>query len=513
MTNLQTTSPGTLRPEGVKPQPLAELASGIAAVPPSLEVSDIAYDSRLVTPGCLYIGLAGAKTHGASYAPQAGAAGAVAMVTDAAGAGLAGDCGLPVLVVDEPRAAMGRLAARLFGNPTSGKLTFGVTGTTGKSTISFMLDAALRAQGRHVGYIGTIGFTIDGAMIPVRRTTSTTPESPDLQAALALMAQRGADCFVMEASSGGLALDRLEGVDFDIVGFSNLGRDHLDFHKTMENYFLAKAKLFRPGWARQAVINIDDAAGRRLCGLITPGDPAVITVGSAAGADFRIIGRRLVEGRQQVTFSHAGHTSQFGLDMPGEFNAQNAMIAVAMMDAAGFPQAATLAGLAHAVAPGRMERIDLGPGAPVVFVDFGHTPEATETALLAVPRPSIAVLGAGGDRDTGKRPMMGAAAARQADIVVITDDNPRTEAAAGIRADVMAGALEQAAKSDHDVTVIDGGDRASAIKAALAMAQPGWSVAVLGRGDLEFQEVAGQLLPFRDSDVVRAAWREIAGQA
>jgi len=494
--------------------PLGELAAGVTDVPPPLAallVTDIAYDSRRVVPGGLYIGLAGANAHGASFAAQAFAAGAVAMVTDARGAELCEQCALPKLIVDAPRRAMAHLAARLFGNPTGDKLTFGVTGTTGKSTISFMLDAALREHARHVGYIGTIGFTIDGAQIPVRRTTSTTPESPDLQASLALMAQRGADCFVMEASSGGLALDRLEAIDFDIVGFSNLGRDHLDFHKTMEDYFLAKAKLFRAGWARQAVINIDDAAGRRLCGMITPGDPKVITVGAGANADFRIIGRRLVDGRQQVTFSHDGQTTQFGIDMPGEFNAQNAMIALAMMHAAGFEQSVTLAGLAHAVAPGRMERIDLGEGAPCVFVDFGHTPEATETALLAVPRPSIAVLGAGGDRDTGKRPLMGAAAARQADIVVITDDNPRTEDARAIRADVMAGAVEQASATDHEVQVMDGGDRASAIKKALAMAAPGWSVAVLGRGDLEFQEVAGELLPFRDADVVRSAWDELKG--
>jgi len=497
--------------------PLGQLADGIAAVAPpvsELLVRDIAYDSRRVTPGCLYIGLAGAKTHGASFAAQAAAAGAVAMVTDQAGAQLAEGCGLPVLVAAEPRPAMAHLAARLFGDPTKGKLTFGITGTTGKSTISYMLGAALLAHGLHVGYVGTIGFTLDGVPIPVRRTTSTTPESVDLQAALALMGQRGADCFVMEASSGGLALDRLEAIDFDIVGFSNLGRDHLDFHRTMEAYFMAKARLFRAGWARQAVINIDDAAGQRLIGMINPGDPAVITVGTSEAADFRMLGR-VVAGSQQVTFSHDSAVTTFPLDMPGEFNARNALIAVAMMAAAGFDQQQTLQGLAHAVAPGRMERIDLGENAPLVYVDFGHTPEATETALKAVPRPSIAVLGAGGDRDTGKRPMMGAAAARQCDIVVITDDNPRTEDPLAIRAAVKAGAVQQAATTDHDVSVVDGGDRTQAIKLALSLAKdrPGWTVAVLGRGDLQFQEVDNRLEPFHDASVVRAAWAELAGEA
>jgi len=477
-----------------------------------LLVADIAYDSRRTNHGCLYIGLAGAKTHGAAFAAQAAARGAIAMVTDAQGAKLAATESLPVLVVDAPRTAMAHLAARLFGDPTRNLLTFGLTGTTGKSTISFLLDAALRAHSRHVGYVGTIGFTLDGEKIPVRRTTSTTPESPDLQGALALMAQRGADCFVMEASSGGLALDRLEAVGFDVVGFSNLGRDHLDFHQSMEDYFQAKAKLFRPGWAKHAVLNIEDASGRRLADMIAPGDPAVTTVGDDAEADFQMLNRRVVEGRQIVTFRRCGQEFEFALDMPGDFNARNALLAIAMMEAAGFPQAQTLAGLAHAVAPGRMERVDLGEGAPVVFVDFGHTPEAIENALRAVPRPSIAVVGAGGDRDVGKRPLMGAAAARHADIVVVTDDNPRTEDPVAIRAEVLAGAVAEAAHSAGEVRVIEGGDRACAIRSALALAQPGWHVAVLGRGDLDFQEVENQLIPFKDSAVVQAMWAELTGQ-
>ena len=507
--------PDTLRPTGCPPVTLGELAVGVVAVPEPLRgllVADIAYDSRRANPGCLYIGLAGAKTHGAAFAAQARSRGAVAMVTDTRGAELAATESLPVLVVDAPRTAMAHLAARLFGDPTCGLLTFGLTGTTGKSTISFLLDAALRAHSRHVGYVGTIGFTLDGEKIPVQRTTSTTPESPDLQGALALMAQRGADCFVMEASSGGLALDRLEAIGFDVVGFSNLGRDHLDFHQSMEDYFQAKARLFRPGWAKHAVLNIEDAAGRRLAEMIEPGNPAVTTIGLDPSADFQMLTRRVVEGHQLVSFRHNDSEHEFALDMPGEFNARNALLAIAMMEAAGFDQAQTLAGLAHAVAPGRMERVDLGEGAPVVFVDFGHTPEAIENALRAVPRPSIAVVGAGGDRDVGKRPLMGAAAARHADIVVVTDDNPRTEDPAAIRAEVLAGAVAEAARGGGEVRVLDGGDRASAIRSALGLATPGWCVAVLGRGDLDFQEVENRLIPFKDAQVVQAMWDELAGQ-
>ena len=517
MTNLPETTPdlpAAIRPALVRPWPLGELAAGLADVPPELRalpVADLAYDSRRATPGCLYVGLPGAKAHGAAFAAQAAAAGAVVILTDAAGAILAEGAGLPELVVADPRVTMAHLAARLFGDPTAHRLTFGMTGTTGKSTTCFLLDAALREHGHHVGYVGTIGFLLDGRRLPVQRTTPTTPESPDLQAALAAMAEQGADSFVMEASSAGLALDRVEAVDFDVVGFSNLGRDHLDFHPTMEDYFQAKAKLFRPGWARRAVVNIDDAAGRRLVGMIRQaGSPQVTTVGRAEEADFRLLELTPgADGRQHVTFSHDGQETRFLLDLPGDFNVANAMLALAMMDAAGFPSEPTLRGIAHTAVPGRMERVDLGPDAPRVFIDFGHTPEATEAALRAIPRPTIAVLGSSGDRDKGKRPLIGAAAARQADVVMVTDDNARTEDPASIRAAVLAGAREQAAQTDHPVQVIDGGDRGSAIKQALAMADVGWSVVVLGCGDREFLETGNRLIPFRDATVVQTAWDEL----
>ena len=494
-------------------RPLGELLDGSAEVPPgaaSLPVSDIVYDSRRARSGCLYVGLAGAKTHGARFAADAARAGSVALLTDSVGAGLAGDAGLPVVEAGDPRLAMATAAARFFGHPTRGRCTFGVTGTTGKTTTCLMIDAALRANGRHSGYIGTLGFTLDGVAIPTERTTITTPESTDLQAALAVMVQQGADAFVMEATSSGLLMDRVEGVEFDVVGFTNLGRDHMDIHPTIEDYFQAKAKLFRPGWAGHAVVDIDDAAGRRLAAMITEqGDPMLTTVGRDESADYRIVETLHQGDNQLVVFTNRGLQDAFPLDLPGDFNASNAMLALAMTEAAGFDRILSMHGLRHAMAPGRLQRIDLGPDAPRVYIDFGHTPEATDAVLKTLSHPLMAVLGAGGDRDPGKRGLLGLAAARHADVVVVTDDNYRSEDPAKIRAAVRQGAEQQAAAGDRPVRVYDIDGRPAAVRQALALADPQWNVVVLGRGVEEFQEAGDKRIPMRDADLIRSAWADL----
>jgi len=493
---------------------LGDLADGLVAVPETMRgirVTGLAYDSRRVRPGDLYCGLVGATTHGAAFADQAKASGAVAMLTDAAGSQMCVDQDLPVLVADNPRRAMGQLAARLCGDPTNGRLTLGVTGTTGKTTVSFMLADALRAGGRHAGYIGTLGFTLDGEQLPLHKTTPTTPESVDLQESLAAMAGLGADSFVMEATSAGLLLDRLEGVRFDVVGFTNLGRDHLDFHPTMEDYFLAKAKLFRPRWASQAVVDVDSEWGVRLLGIIRrDGGPAVTTIGHGLDADWRITGHYPADGHQMVEVVHQGRMLRFSLDMLGDFNAVNAVMALAMADAAGLSGELVVQGLAHTTVPGRMEKVDLGAGAPPVIVDLSNTPEATEALLRSMSRPVIALIGSGGDRDPGKRALIGAAAARQADVVIVADDNPRTEDPGVIRQAILDGAVGQASQlADGPSQIIDGGGRPQAVKLALSMAEPGWTVAILGRGDEEFQELAGLLIPMLDTDLVKEAWLEL----
>ena len=495
--------------------PLGQLLADVADVPPELRpvpAADIVFDSRHVYPGCLYVGLKGAKTHGAAFAEEASRRGAVALLTDAAGASLAAGAGLPVVEALKPRVAMAEASARLFGDPTATRLTFGLTGTTGKTTTCIMIDAALRAHGLHSGYVGTLGYTLDGVKIPAERTTPTTPESVDLQAVLAVMAERGADAFVMEATSSGLLMDRVEGICFDVVGFTNLGRDHLDIHPTMEDYFQAKAKLFRSGWARHAVVNTDDEAGRRLTEMIVAaGSPGVTSVGYTESADFRILSTHDEGDHQRVVFANDGQTADFTLDMPGAFNASNAMIALAMTDAAGLDRTTTMRALRHVRAPGRLQRIDLGADAPRVYIDFAHTPESTEAVLNTISRPIVAVLGAGGDRDSGKRRPLGETAARHADIVVVTDDNYRSEDPAKIRAAIRQGAEHQAAAGDHRVSVYEVDGRPAAVKQALALAGPGWNVVILGRGVEEFQEAGDRHIPMRDADLVTDAWDELRG--
>ncbi|GAE68686.1 UDP-N-acetylmuramoylalanyl-D-glutamate-2,6-diaminopimelate ligase [Cutibacterium acnes JCM 18909] len=227
-------------------------------------ITGITLDSRQVRPGDLYVGLHGLHAHGASFAASAVESGAVAVLTDEDGATLAAEAGVPIIVVDDPRVAMAVAAAKIFGHPSDAMTMFGITGTNGKTTTAFLVEAGLRAAGHHVGTIGTIGFRLDGEELPSARTTVTTPEAPDLQGLFAAMAERGASDVVMEVSSHALALQRVDGTCFDVVAFTNLGRDHLDFHNTLDNYFNAKARLFTPDLARVGVINVDDPRGRQL---------------------------------------------------------------------------------------------------------------------------------------------------------------------------------------------------------------------------------------------------------
>ncbi|WP_452436136.1 UDP-N-acetylmuramoyl-L-alanyl-D-glutamate--2,6-diaminopimelate ligase [Nigerium massiliense] len=478
---------------------LSELVPGASGT-----IGGITLDSRHVLPGDLYVGLPGERTHGGRFAASAADAGAVAVLTDGAGRGLAGDLEIPVVVVDDPRAAMAPIAARIYGEPTARALTLGVTGTNGKTSTVFLVEAALTALGRVPATVGTIGFRVGGEPLDVDRSTVTTPESPDLQALLAVMGERGADAFAMEVSSHALALHRVDGITFDVAAFTMLGQDHLDFHHTMENYFAAKASLFLGGRSRAAVVNIDDPWGRRLAGLVRDdGHARLVTTAVEREADYRIVASEThADGSADVRLATPNGEVAFGLTMLGDFNARNALTALAMVGAAGLDVRAAAAGLRGAQVPGRMQRVDLPDGSPNVVVDFGHTPQAVEAALSALPRTGrvIAVLGAGGDRDATKRGPMGAAAARQADVVVVTDDNPRSEDPATIRAAVLQGAREQA---DAGTEVVDGGDRRGAIARALRLTGPGDWVAVLGKGHERGQDVAGVISPFDDVAVVR----------
>ena len=471
------------------------------------DVHGVTLDSRLVVPGDLYVGLPGRHQHGATFAPGAAGAGAVAVLTDHAGREVAVGSGLPVLVSEDPRTAMAGVAAEVYGRPAEHLTMYGITGTNGKTTTSFLLDAALRAAGHRTGNVGTVGFLLDGRPLAATRTTVTTPESPELQALLAHLREQGADSVVMEVSSHALVLGRADAIVFAVAAFTNFGRDHLDFHGDEESYFAAKALLFTPGRARSAVLNVDDPRGRVLLDQVraTP-EMEVRTVSlTDPDADYTLRSRRVdPEGSTTVVARAAGHDLGFTVGLAGDFNVRNALTALAMVELAGGDVRAAAAGLAAATVPGRMERVLLGPGAPAVVVDFAHTPQAVTAALQALAgRRCVAVLGCGGDRDPDKRELMGAAAAAAAAVVVVTDDNPRSEDPAAIRAQVLAGARGAAGRG---VEVRDGGDRRSAIRTALTLAGPGDVVAILGKGHETGQEVAGEVLPFADADVAREVW-------
>ncbi len=410
----------TLRPATTPPAPLAVLAAGLGLLGDAqgdVAVSGVTLDSRAVQPGWLYVALPGTRTHGAAFAAAAVAAGAAAILTDHdAGGDLA--LGVPVLYTEEPRHAAAVISARFYGEPARAMTMFGVTGTNGKTTTVALLQAGLAAAGRLAGTIGTIGFRLGDEELRTARTTVTTPESPDLQALLAVMQQRGADSVALEVSSHAMALSRVDGIEFDVAGFLNLGRDHLDFHPSLEDYFEAKAALFAPGRAKASVVWIDDPKGREIARRVTSHSGSrLVTVGSTPDAHYVLSDYRGVAplgGRASLT--REGERLELELTLPGAYNMIDAAVAFAMLEAVGVPADAALAGLRRAQVPGRMQRVDLGPHAPLVVVDFAHTPQAVGAAVesLAGLGRVVTVLGCGGDRDADKRPEMGAAAARAA---------------------------------------------------------------------------------------------------
>ena len=461
-------------------------------------VTGLCLDSRRVGRGDLYAALPGAHTHGARFARAAVAAGAVAVLTDPAGYADAADCGAPVLVTPDPRARLGELARLVYGDP--GLQLIGITGTNGKTTVAYLVEAGLRAAGRVTGLVGTVETRIAGAAIPSERTT---PEAPDLHALLAVMRERGVAAVAMEVSSHALALHRVDGLHFAVGAFTNLSQDHLDFHGDMAAYFRAKAALF-DGRCDTEVVNLDDPYGRRLVG------PKTVTV-SADGmpeADWRALQVRAEPGRGS-SFQVAGPQGvRFAARvlLPGAFNVANALLAVAILAAVGVEPERSVEGLAGTTVPGRMEPVDAGQPF-TALVDYAHTPEAVRT-LLDTLRPVtegrlIGVLGCGGDRDPSKRPLMGQALARGCDLAVLTDDNPRSEDPAEIRAAMRAGAEAAPGAGRGEVVEVPG--RRAAIAAAVAAAHSGDVVVVAGKGHEQGQEVAGVVHPFDDRLVLREA--------
>ena len=534
-------APPSLRPSGLAGVGLADLlaAAGLSGSPARVTLdpetpgpdapgppggpgnagpvlTGVTADSRLVHPGDLYVAAAGASVHGADFVAEAVDRGAVAVLTDPAGrerAILARPLGgaVPVVVAPDPRALVPALADRVYHQPAARLRLFGITGTNGKTTTAYLLQSALRGAGQRVGLIGTIGFRLDDRPLDARRTTVTTPEPAELHALLALMVERGADAVVMEVSSHALALGRVDGLVFAVAGFTNFGSDHLDFHGDLASYFAAKASLFTAARSERAVLNVDDPRGAELAQQAEREGLSVTTVSLAGPADYVATEREPAgQGRTTVTATTPAGPVRISLGLPGEFNVRNALTALAMAGAVGVERQRAADGLAEAVVPGRMQRVGLGSGAPTAFVDFAHTPQAVSAVLAGLAgHRRIVVLGCGGDRDPGKRAPMGAAAVAAAELVVVTDDNPRTEDPAAIRAQVLAGAYAERARSGREVTILDVGGRRDAIATALAGAGPDDVVAVLGKGHERGQEVAGAVLPFADDDALADVWREL----
>ena len=487
-----TPDAAALRPSDPSPRPLREVPGAVPGlrVRGDLDrvlVSGCTHDSRAVRPGDLYAALPGSRVHGAAFAGDAVAAGAVAVLTDAAGA--AQVSGVPVLVADEPRSVLGRVASWVHGDPSSSLAVLGVTGTNGKTTTAFLLEAGLRAAGRATGLVGTVLTRIRDVEVTSVRTT---PEATDLHAMFAVMRERGVTAVAMEVSSHALAYGRVDGVRFDTSVFTNLSQDHLDFHLTMEDYFAAKASLFTPGRSARGLVNADDAAGRRL--LAAPSIPlssyggtgewrAEDVVLRADGSSFRLVG--------------PGVSVAASVRLPGSFNVSNALAALACLVTAGVPVEDAVRGVAALPSvPGRMERVEAGQPF-TALVDYAHTPDAVTTLLRSVravtPGRVIVVLGCGGDRDRGKRPMMGRAAVEGADLAVLTSDNPRGEDPLQILAEMaQPGAVVEP-------------DRRTAIGLAVREARAGDAVVVAGKGHESGQEVAGVVIPFDDRLVLREA--------
>ncbi|RMB59690.1 UDP-N-acetylmuramoyl-L-alanyl-D-glutamate--2,6-diaminopimelate ligase [Tessaracoccus antarcticus] len=496
-----------IRPARSHPAPLTEMVAGLGLSGPidsTALIRDITLDSRDAAPGTLWVALPGSRGHGASHAASAVAADVTAILTDEAGAALLAGVDVPVLVSGALRRDMGVVASRVFGHPADRMMTLGVTGTNGKTTTVALLEAALAGAGHTVGTIGTIGFRLAGQELPSARGTVTTPESPDLQALLAVMGERGADAVALEVSSHAMVLERATGMVMDVAGFLNLGRDHLDFHGDMDSYFEAKARLFTAAHTRAAVCWVDDPHGSRIAERARLSGLPVTTVGTGDDVDFRLSGWEPVDplgGRAVI--SHDGRDLGITISMPGLHNMVDALMALAMAHTVGVPPEVAVEGLRFAQVPGRMQLLDLPHGAPTVVVDFAHTPQAVAASLDALASSFsnvITVLGCGGDRDREKRPLMGRAAAERSDLLVVTDDNPRTEDAASIRRAMLEGACDARA----DVVEVPG--RKFAIEHALAAASAGSVVAILGKGHERGQQIGHEVLEFDDAVEARRAW-------
>lgn len=490
---------------------LSRLTEGIGGVEApgggGTVVTALACDSRRVQPGALFFALAGATTDGRLHIEEAVRRGAAAVLHEGSLHGLRG---VPAVRAENARAAMGEISARFYGEPSRALRVIGITGTNGKTTTAFMVRDILREAGLPAGLIGTVYYEYGGRRIAASRTT---PESPDLQQMLAESRQAGDQAVAMEVSSQGLAADRLRGTDFCAAVFTNLSVDHLDFHRTMEDYFLAKKRLFEAlaeaSAAAPAIVNLDDAYGRRLAGEAFLAG-RVLGYGFDPAAAVRAADVRCAE--RQSVFRAVTPWGECPVELPlaGRFNVSNALAALAVCGGFGVAPAVMARALARmAPVPGRLERIEDPRGGRHLFVDYAHTEDALRKVLQTLretaPGRLLCVFGCGGNRDRSKRPRMGAAVAELADQAYVTSDNPRNEDPGAILDDIVSGMDPQRPRTVEP-------DRAAAIRLALRDARDGDTVLVAGKGHETYQETGGRMVHFDDREVLRDALAAEAGE-
>lgn len=473
-------------------------SAGMAKVLADPEISGLSYDSRTTAPGDLFFALPGEKVDGGKFCRDAVARGAAAIVA----AGQPNEIDSPVVLVENPRAAMGALAAAFYRHPANDLKCVGVTGTNGKTTTAFLVQHLLESAGQSCGLIGTIKYVVAGRELPASRTT---PESVDLQSMLEQIREAHGRAVAMEVSSHALVQNRVDGISFDAAVFTNLTQDHLDFHHSMDAYFEAKALLFEklshaPGRKGTAIVNADDRYGHRLIERFEK-RLKLVTFGRGVNAAFRASAIRFEGG--MTTFQLDARRKSYLVRLPliGLFNVYNALGALAAATACGVELRASVAALANAPqVPGRLERVPSKRNFHV-YVDYAHTDDALRNVLRTLrelnPERIITVFGCGGDRDRAKRPLMGAASAELSDLSIITSDNPRGEDPVAIIRDIEAG------MSGRPFEIIE--DREEAIRHAIEIAQPGDIVLIAGKGHEKTQEFRDRKIAFDDVTVAGRA--------
>ncbi len=479
---------------------LADLLRGYADAP-EMAIRGLASDSRKVSEGSLFLACQGIDSHGLDYLPEAIAAGATAVAWEANTAATPGETGVPAIAVQNLGACLGEIANRYYGHPSSTLKTIGVTGTNGKTTVAWLLAQCLQQLDRRCGYIGTLGIGVDELH---GGEGMTTPAAVELHGELAGFVEQGATHAALEVSSHALSQGRVDGVNFDAVLFTNLSRDHLDYHGDMTSYFEAKASLFADYPSSFKIVNVDSKFGNELAARCDKQVVRVSTDVDRIANDDLYVTVRSIDAIQQgskISFESSWGNGNFTFPLPGDFNVANAALVLAYLLASKveLEQACDVLRLATAPA-GRMQNVASCKAA--IYIDYAHTPDAMAAALSAL-RPHCGgklwcIFGCGGDRDVGKRPQMGRLAESLADNIVITTDNPRSESPNAIIDDILAGLDRPDA-----ATVIE--DRAAAIAWVVANAAPADMILIAGKGHENYQEIDGERLPFSDLAVATTA--------